>query len=295
MNLKQTLLGAALAASMGFGAAANAALVVENVTIDFSSVGGAVVTGVDAIGFNDAPFLAELEDNDMNGVPSDGDYYTITGKGAATSLLDNIDGNISPLGFGQTGGFELTFEFELQVEITDVTGDDISFAHRAGTDVLRFYLDDLDAANADGGVKSSPGTGAGYDDGTLVLTFDVEAGEGGSVDVSSLFDGSDDATFILSVVNTAGIFENEDGTEFAPGSTLALTDSNFDLDSNNNNALDETRGGFGCTADNQSAGFFCGVEDGTVRFAVPEPGTLAIMGLGLLGLGWTARRKANAA
>lgn len=172
MNLKHTLLGLSLAASVGFGAAANAALVVDNVTIDFSTVGGPVVTGVDAIGFNDAPFLSVLDDNDGNGLDI-GDIYTVYGKGAAGTLLDNIDGNISPLGFGQTGGFELTFDFEVQVRVTGFTGTDIDFTHIAGSNALRFYLDDLDAANADGGVKSSPGTGAGYTDGTLVLTFDV--------------------------------------------------------------------------------------------------------------------------
>ncbi len=293
MNLKKTVLGLSLAASMGFAASANAAFVIDDVTIDFTSVGGPVVTGIDAIGFNDAPFVSVLTDTDMNGLDV-GDFYTVTGKGAAGTLLDDIDGNISPLGFGQTDGFELTFDFSVKVEITAITGSTISFKHLAGDDALRFYLDDLDAANADGGSKSSPGTGAGYTDGTLVLTFDVEGVEGGSVDVTSLFDGSDDALFSVSAVDTAGIFKTASGDEFTVGSTLAITDSNFDLDSNNNDALDETRGGFGCTDANQSAGFFCGVEDGTVRFAVPEPGTLAIMGLGLLGLGWTARRK-NAA
>lgn len=293
MNLKKSLLGVSLAASLGFGAAANAAFVLEDVTIDFTSVGGPVVTGVDAIGFNDAPFLSVLNDTNTNGIVDAGDFYTVTGKGAASSLLSDQDGNISPLGFGLAGFFELTFDFNVNVLVTSVVGADINFTHMAGTDSLRFYLDDLDAANLDGGVKSNPGTGLGYTDGTKVLTFDVLAGEGGSVNVSTLFDGSDDASFLLAAINTAGIFEDASGDPFAIGSTLALTDSNFDLDSNNNNALDETRGGFGCTAANQSAGFFCGVEDGTVRFAVPEPGTLAIMGLGLLGLGWSARRKAS--
>ncbi|WP_157648554.1 flocculation-associated PEP-CTERM protein PepA [Thiobacillus denitrificans] len=292
MNLKKSLLGVSLAASLGFGAAANAAFVMEDLTIDFTSVGGPVVMGVDAIGFNDAPFRSILTDVNGNGLDA-GDFYTVTGKGAAGTLLSNEDGTISPSGFGLAGGFELTFDFNLDVLVTSVVGPQINFTHMAGADALRFYLDDLDAANGDGGVKSNPGTGLGYTDGTLVLTFDVLAGEGGSVNVSTLFDGSDDATFILAAINTAGIFKDSEGKPFVIGSTLALTDSNFDLDSNNNNKLDETRGGFGCTEANQSAGFFCGVEDGTVRFAVPEPGTLAIMGLGLLGLGWSARRKAS--
>ena len=292
MNLKKSLLSVSLAASLGFGAAANAALILEDVTIDFSSVGGPVVTGVDAIGFNDAPFVAVLNDTDGNGLDA-GDFYTVTGKGAASSLISNTDGNISPLGFGTTGGFELTFDFNLNVQVTSIIAGEINFTHLASADALRFYLDDLDAANADGGVKSNPGTGLGYTDGSLILTFDVLAGEGGSVNVTTIFDGSDDATFRLATVNQAGVFQDASGNEFTPESTLALTDSNFDLDSNNDNALNETRGGFGCTTTNQSAGFFCGVEDGTVRFAVPEPGTLAILGLGLLGLGWSARRKTS--
>ena len=294
MNLKKSLLSVSLAASLGFGAAANAALILEDVTIDFSSVGGPVVTGVDAIGFNDAPFVAVLNDTNLNGTVDVGETYTVTGKGAASSLISNTDGNISPLGFGLNGFFELTFDFSLQVMVTpSVVPGQINFTHMPSANALRFYLDDLDVANADGGVKSNPGTGAGYTDGNLILTFEVLGGEGGSVNVTTLFDGSDDATFRLETVNQAGVFRDASGNEFTPESTLALTDSNFDLDSNDNNALDETRGGFGCTASNQSAGFFCGVEDGTVRFAVPEPGTLAILGLGLLGLGWSARRKTS--
>ena len=293
MNLKKSLLGVSLAASLGFGATANAALILENVTIDFSSVGGPVVTGVDAIGFNDAPFLAKLNDTNKNGSVDPGETYTVTGKGAASSLMSNEDGNISPLGFGAAGFFELTFDFNLDVEVTSIIAGQINFTHLASANALRFYLDDLDVANLDGGVKSNPGSGLGYTDGSLVLTFDVLPGEGGSVNVTTLFDGSDDATFRLATVNKAGVFKDASGNEFTPESTLALTDSNFDLDSNNNDTLDETRGGFGCTATNQSAGFFCGVEDGTVRFAVPEPGTLAILGLGLLGLGWSARRKTS--
>ena len=55
----------------------------------------------------------------------------------------------------------------------------------------------------------------------------------------------------------------------------------------------ETRGGFGCTAGNQSPVFFCGVEDGTFRLAtaVPAPATLGLLGAGLLGLAAAGRRR----
>lgn len=256
---------------------ANAAIAVNDWQIDFTTVGGVLVTGIDAMGFNDAPVWARTSDG--------GATYTITGLGSIGTLLSDQTGLLnSGCSLGLPGGCELTFTFELQVAVTGaVPGGGFTFTHIAGSDVLNFYLDD--SANA------NPGNGTGYDDGTLIATFDVLAGEGGQVSLLTL-DGSDDAIFQLSQLNDSTIFLDSEGNPLLVGTTLAMTDSNFDLDPDGNDAIDTTRANFDCGTDLTS---FCVLEDGTVRLAqqVPEPGTLLLLGSALAGFAGLRRvRKA---
>lgn len=298
-TFKSKLAGLAVASALTAAGSANAAFLLDDWQIDFGAVvpggptvgGTSATSGIDFIGFNDSPLNVTYHDSDGTAGFSIGDTYTVLTKGFASGFGDSFSGDVSPLflNFGGAGGFELTYNASLTIRVTGGTAATPIWEHVAtSADYLDFYIDDL----SDGG-KATPGTGAGYTDGVKILTFTSVEGDGGSANVAGTLDGSDDATFELTDVWVAGVFKTLAGDELAPGLTLGLVDSNFDLDSNNNGRLDETRGGFGCTAGNQSLAFFCGVEDGTFRLAttVPAPATLGLLGAGLLGLASMGRRR----
>lgn len=299
-RFKRGLASLATVGALSAAGSANAAFLLDDWQIDFGNAalgitGGGVTSGIDAIGFNDSPLNVTYHDSDGTPGFSIGDTYTVLTKGVASSFINQDTGVIpQPLlnysGFlGGLEGYEVSYSARLTIRVTGGTIFAPVWEHFANpADYLDFYIDDLGL-----GGKANPATGTGYTDGVKVLTFTSVAGDGGSANVAGTLDGSDDVTFALTTVWVPGVFKTLGGAELTPGLTIGLVDSNFDLDSNNNGLLDETRGGFGCTRSNQSPTFFCGVEDGTFRLAttVPTPATVGLLGAGLLGLAAFGRRR----
>lgn len=315
MKLKHTKLALAAALALTFSATSQAVIQVNDWMLDASAAGQGLtgdtfggaeqhrVSPINQITFLDV-FHSVTADANSNGVPDVGETFNVTAGGLATDFLNSSNSSIRPLAYGYNGslvgdgsglvdvdGWEFTFTFSVDGKFTDIDANDANFVHTAGT--LELYIDNLtDGAGSAANLNAQ----TGISDGALVASFELVPGDGGVFDFVT-GDGSDDATFRL-VSALPGVLLASDGTDLStllgPGGDpllLAFTDSNFDSNPNNVGPFSFIPAGFNCGS---LATDFCGEEDGSLRFAIPEPATLALLGVGLLGFGVTGfvrRRK----
>ena len=308
MDKRNWFLSAVVAAGALLGSpAAQAELTLGNWTFDASGIDGlpnnALYTSgpIDAWNFR-AGFVQFLVDDNGNNVQDVGEHGVVSGLGTITAMENDGATVGNPLlGFngsfmGQPG-YEITFDFSVDYVVTAVDANNVNFAHTAPTNttgLLNIYVDNLGA----GGGQCSTTTGSGCTNGTLVGTFQIVAGEGGSINFVT-FDGSDDATF-EAVYLLDGVWFDEGGNDMGcndalageecNGTPLLHSDSNLDSDPDENDRLDTNIAAFNCGLgagpNGQSApSRTCGSEDGSVILQIPEPASLAIFAIGLVMLG----------
>lgn len=215
-------------------------------------------------------------------VPVAGDSFTLTYFAYATNLINGIFNIPSALlpGFdtvadGADAGYEYTIVATLNETVNNCVGTVCNFAINSGTWTV--YYDLAADANATAGAN-----GTGFDNGIVIMTGDINPLASSTFDISS---GANSTTVTGDILTTNGAYITPPFTGTTATTTLQL-----------GTAITSwvNPGGFDGVAFT-GADFPVFQADGNQSFitAVPEPGSLALFGLGFGALGWSLRRRRN--
>lgn len=158
-----------------------------------------------------------------------------------------------------------------------------------------------------GGTDGTSGAIYGANTGTLIATFDVMVGGGGVVDASGSPINNGQVSILAKATSPdglkAGYFFGADGTDLSTSDLLSFAFTNANTVRSPTAALVTEVAcqyagftGNGCTTGttyaNSSSAFFVS-NNGQFKLAeVPEPGSLALFGIAMLGAGVVSRKRA---
>lgn len=245
-----------------------------------------------------------IYDTDTSGGLSVGDKFIDTGNANFTSGLPNGDQE----GINFIGFSEITLSWNnLKGSIVSVAPNGIggvtTTTSYVGGAVFDFYFDA--PADASYGATVGSADDAGHGDGTKVLSLMLTNGTGSSTFDSSgnFVTGSSnfwaDITFALNNfwwfdINNNGVVDAGDA-DFADLLGLAVPMKlNAAVDQNTNHVVNVPGSGAVLPGYGPELLVVHSDHDGSIEFSVPEPASVALLGLGLLGLSFSRRNKKSA-
>lgn len=303
MKLQKTLLAAVVAAAIAPATASAAFL--NNWTFDITGSGNTSGDGVTFV--NEYLDLNGTSYVDLD-LASPVGPSTFNFQDVGAMLVTTADGGANPYDTFVGGTvYETSFIFELSGQVT--LGGNINFSSYAAGDYVELWVGSSATGTYDYGTNTDPGTTFGANNGTQIGVFQLNYGAG-NVDVAGIPNGQ--ITIVLEpTVLAAGYFFDSNGNDMSAmvngiqgdGPLFGFVTTNASLnDAVNTTVNDEivmelagdpslTLNGDGVTYGSDAPDRFVVGNNGQYRWSVPEPGTIALLGMGLIGLAGAARRR----